>query len=58
MVCRHNKVTNISEDVITGVIDITSFFWGVSIAEKKHTFLGMTIELVKDGETKLAFKVT
>ena len=46
----YNKVTHVSEDVITGVIDITKkHFREVFVSRgKKHSFLGMEIELVKD----------
>ena len=45
-----NKVTNVSEDMITGVIDITKKHFGELVVSrgKKHTFIGMEIELVKD----------
>ena len=47
-----NKVTHVSEDVITGVIDSTKkTFEDLAVSHgKKHTFLVMEIELVKDGK--------
>ena len=46
-----NKVTHVSEDVITGVIYITKKHFGELVVSrgKKHTFLGMEIELVLSG---------
>ena len=43
-----NKVTHVSEDVITGVIYITNKHFGELVVScgQKHTFLGMWIELV------------
>ena len=40
-----NKVTHVSEDVITGVIDITNKHFGELVVShgKKHTFIGMGI---------------
>ena len=45
-----NKVTNVSEDMITGVIDITKKKIGELVVSrgKKNTFVGMEIELVND----------
>ena len=47
---ENNKVTHISKDVITRVIDITKKHFGELVLSrgKKHTFLGMEIELVND----------
>ena len=47
-----NKVMNVSEDVITGVIDITKKHSGelVVYRGKKHVFIAMEIELVKNGK--------
>ena len=45
-----NKVTHVNEDVITGFFDIMKeCFVELAVScRKKHTFLGMDIELVKD----------
>ena len=53
-----NKVTHVSEYVIIGVIDTTKKSFGVLFLSfrKKHTFLGMEIELVKDGKIKIFMK--
>ena len=47
---ENNKVTHISKDVITRVIDIKKKHFGELVLSrgKKHTFLGMEIELVND----------
>ena len=47
---ENNKVTHISKDMITRVIDITKKHFGELVLSrgKKHTFLGMEIELVND----------
>ena len=47
-----NKLTHVSEDVITGVVYITKKHFGSLVVShrKKHNFLGMEIELVKDGK--------
>ena len=44
-----NKVTHVSEDLISGLIYITKKHFGGLVVScgKKHTFLGMEIELVK-----------
>ena len=54
-----NKVTHVSEDVITGVIDITKKHFGelVVSCRKKHTFLGMEIELVKNGKINIGMQI-
>ena len=54
-----NKVTYVSEDVIAVVIDITKkcFEELVVSCGKKHTFLGMEIELVKDRKMNMGMKI-
>ena len=53
-----NKVTRVSEYVITGVIYITKkhFVELVVSRGKKHTFLGMEIELVSDGKINIGMQ--
>ena len=54
-----NKVIHVSEDIITGVKDITKKKIGELVVSrgKKHTFVGMEIELVNYGKYRLACKV-
>ena len=54
----NNKVTHVGEDVITGVIDTTKKHFGELVVSRgnKYTFLGMEIELVKDGKIKIDMK--
>ena len=53
-----NKVRHVSENVITGVIDITKIHFGELVVShgKKYTFLGMEIELVSDGTIKIGMQ--
>ena len=55
----NNKVKHVSEDVITGFIDITKKHFGELVVSRgnKHIFLSIEIELVKDGKLILACKV-
>ena len=51
-----NKVIHVSEDIITGVKDITKKKIGELVVSrgKKNTFVCMEIELVNDGKYRLA----
>ena len=53
-----NKVTHVSEYGITGVIDITKKKIGDLVVSrgKKHSFLGMEIELVKGGKINIGMQ--
>ena len=54
-----NKVTHISKDEITGVIDTTKkvFEELVVSLRKKDNFIGMDIELVKDGKVNIGMHI-
>ena len=54
----NNKVTHVSKDVITGFRDTTKKCFGELVVsrKKKHTFIGMEIELVKDGKIRIGTK--
>ena len=51
----NNEVTHVSEDVITGFIDITKKHVGELVVScgKKHTFIGMEIKLGKYGKINI-----
>ena len=53
-----NKVTHVSEDVITRVTNNTIFVVGelIMYPGREHTFIGMDIELIKDGKMKIGMK--
>ena len=53
-----NKVTHVSEYVITGVVDITKKCFGDFVVSRgrKHTFIGMEIELAKDRKLNIITK--
>ena len=54
-----NKITYVSEDVITGVIDTTRKVFGELVVSRgdKNTFIDMDIELFNDKKKRLACKV-
>ena len=54
-----NKVTYVSEELITGVIDITKKCFRELVVShgKKHNFLGMEIELVKHGKINIGMQI-
>ena len=54
----NNKVTHVSEDVITGFVDITKKKFGELVVSriKKHTFICMEIELVKYGKINIGIQ--
>ena len=53
-----NKVIHVSEDIITGVKDITKKKIGELVVSrgKKQNFLGMEIELVQDGKINIGMQ--
>ena len=53
-----NKVTHASEYLITGVFDIIKKYFGELVMSrgKKHRFLGMDIELFKDGKVNIGIQ--
>ena len=54
----NNKVTHVSEDMITRFRDTTKKCFGELVLSrgKKHTIIGMGIELVKDEKIRIGTK--